>query len=224
MGAEMTVTADPLPLAAARPSATTGAPALPSAPVAPTVAPAGLSLAPALPTAPAVLALAESRPAAVRWQSPLLAAEPAQPTLDLRPPEEPAPVVAAADLAVRAAAGLPDAREWSVALATLLLEVLAARRPVGQLTRWLGEDVLSRLAEALPHRRSLPPGGSRPARLQSVRLQYPSTGVAEVSVHARSGPASLALALRLEARRSRWLCTALELPPRQLPAAPDPTQ
>jgi hypothetical protein len=34
-----------------------------------------------------------------------------------------------------------------------------------------------------------------------------------VSVHGRIGDRSLAMAMRLEAQQTRWLCTALELGP-----------
>jgi len=162
--------------------------------------------------------LTESRPAAHRWPARTeVVPRPAQPRLDLRPASDPVVLSAPDDLAERVTPGLPDVRAWGVALATALLEVVAARRPVGQLSRWLAADVLAELPRTLPDAhvqealRAAAPGGS--ARLQSVRLQYPRTGVAEVGVHARFGPRSLAMALRLEAHRARWLCTALELPP-----------
>jgi len=153
----------------------------------------------------------ESRPSARRWcADPVLRPDPAQPTLDLWPPGD--PVVVAADLAHRSAAGLPDARAWSAALAVTVLEVVAARRPGSQLSRWLAEDTAELLARQLPVRRGSAPPAPPPA-LQSVRVQYPRTGVAEVSAHGRLGHRSVPMALRLEARHSRWLCTALELGP-----------
>ena len=172
-------------------------------------------------TTTVVSPLAESRPRAHRWQaSQLPACPPDQPALDLRPALEPVVLAWPADLAASEAPGLPDARAWSVALATAVLEVLMARRSPTQLSRWLAEDVLTALVLPPPGRRGGPdspsghPAGPGAAgHLQSVRLQYPRTGVAEVAVHARLGPGSLAMALRLEAVRSRWLCTALELAP-----------
>ena len=160
--------------------------------------------------------LAESRPTAHRWPArPEVVPRPAQPALDLRPGREPLVRTSPVDLAERTAPGLPDARAWGVALATTLLEVVAARRPSSQLGRWLSADLLADLPLILPDpaasaalRAAAPDGG---VRLQSVRLQYPRTGVAEVGVHARSGSRSFALALRLEAHRARWLCTALQL-------------
>ena len=174
-------------------------------------------------TATLVASLADSRPPAHRWQAaPLAVPWPTQPALDLRRPTDPAVLIAATDVTDHSVPGLPDAQAWSVALATRFLEVLTGRRPVGQLSRWLGEDVLAGLTEQLPRLR-LPARSREPARLQSVRLQYPRTGAVEVSVHARPGRGSLACAFRLEAQPSRWLCTALDLGPRGGPADADPT-
>lgn len=173
-------------------------------------------------TATLVAPLTDSRPPAHRWQAvPLASPRSAQPTLDLRPPDEPVVLVAADDAAEHTVPGLPGAESWSVALATRLLEVLTGRRPVGQLSRWLSEDALAGLAEQLPRLRPpLPSLG--PVRLQSVRLQYPRTGAVEASVHARPGRGSLACAFRLEAQPTRWLCTALDLGPGAGAAEPDP--
>ena len=171
-----------------------------------------MTLSPTL-SHPLVAPLAESRPPARRWAlDPSLRPDPGQPTLDLRPGSDPLVVASPADVADRTAHGLPDARAWSVALAVTVLEVLAGRRPRAQLSRWLAEDVFTALGRQLPGRR---PAGAAPVppALRSVRLQYPVTGVAEVSVHGRLGERSVPIALRLEARQTRWLCTALELGP-----------
>ncbi|WP_375432431.1 Rv3235 family protein [uncultured Friedmanniella sp.] len=175
-----------------------------------------------------VAPLTESRPEAHRWlAAPLALGGPSQPTLDLRPAAEPLVLAEPMDLADRTAPGLPDAQAWSVALATRLFEVLAARRPVSQLSRWLSEEVLTALTEQLTRLRQATGDratGRRPAvKLQSVRLQYPRTGAVEVSIHARLATRSVACAFRLEAQPSRWLCTALDLGPGGRPTEPDPT-
>jgi hypothetical protein len=162
---------------------------------------------------PLVAQLRESRPTAQRWSvGASLAPSPAQPALDLRLAADPRVVASTADVADQSAAGLPDARAWSVALAVTLLEVVTARRPSSQLSRWLTQEVLDGLAGRLPGRRA-PARPPAPVTLQSVRVQYPRAGVAEVSVHARISDRSVAIALRLEVRPGRWLCTALELGP-----------
>ncbi|MBP2355434.1 hypothetical protein JOF29_006544 [Kribbella aluminosa] len=47
--------------------------------------------------------------------------------------------------------------------------------------------------------------------VRSVRVFVPEPGIAEVAAHVRHGERSRAVALRLEVRRNRWVCTALEL-------------
>lgn len=175
-----------------------------------------MSLLVSAPPRPLVAPVPESRPAAQRWDpGPLLDLHPAQPALDLHPPVGPATPGPQAGIGAPDAppTGLPDARAWSVALAVTLLEVVTARRPGAQLSRWLAEETLESLALQLPARRLARAAGGPAPGLQSVRVQHPREGVAEVSVHGRLGPGSLVMALRLEARRTRWLCTALELGP-----------
>ena len=159
-------------------------------------------------TRPLVTAVPESRPAPRPWPAPLLGAPPAQPALDLRPlvavvvggPEPPA-----------LPSGLPDPHAWSAALAVTVLEVLAGRRSVAQLSRWLEADVLAVLTGRAPRRRA---GQTAPTpALRSVRVQQPAPGVAEVTVHGRLDDRPVPVALRLEARQGRWLGTALELAP-----------
>lgn len=159
---------------------------------------------------PLVTPVLESRPEARRWVLPAASARPAQPALDLRPAADPLVVLTVPDPGAAVLPGLPDARAWSVALAVTLLEVLAGRRPQAQLSRWLEADVLTALTARLGRRRSV--ATVAPA-LRSVHVQHPAAGVAEVSVHGRLGDRSVAVALRLEARRERWLATALELGP-----------
>lgn len=160
-------------------------------------------------TRPLVTPVVESRPEPRRWAAPSVSPRPGQPTLDLRPADDLVVLLTAADPEVPP--GLPDARAWSVALAVTLLEVLAGRRPSAQLARWLEADVLAGLAGRVPRRR---PGSPAPVpRLRSVRVQHPAPAVAEVSVHGRLDERPVPVALRLEARRSRWMATALELGP-----------
>lgn len=162
-------------------------------------------------TRPLVTPVVESRPDPRRWAAPPVSPRPAQPTLDLRPADDPVVLLTRPDPAAVVPPGLPDARAWSVALAVTLLEVLAGRRPSAQLSRWLEGDVLAGLAGRLPRRR---PGSPAPVpRLRSVRVQHPAPAVAEVSVHGRLDERPVPVALRLEARGSRWMATALELGP-----------
>lgn len=160
-----------------------------------------------------VAPLADSRPMARRWTLPPdLRPDPAQPPLDLRPPDDALVLASPVDLADRTAVGLPDARAWGRALAVTLLEVLTGRRPSSQLSRWLSEDVFTALLPRLPGRRALR-RPAVPSALRSVRVQLPTSGVAEVGVHGVVGRRSVALAFRLEAQQDRWACTALDLGP-----------
>jgi len=116
---------------------------------------------------------------------------------------------------------LPDARAWSASLALAVAEALQGRRPVGQLSRWVDERVLATLTITRRQRRQSAPAGSRvapapsrPAVLRSVHLQFPSTEAVEVSAHVHVDGRSTAFAFRLDAWYDRWLCTALELGPR----------
>lgn len=120
---------------------------------------------------------------------------------------------------------LPDARTWGVSLAQAMIETLHALRPAAQLNRWVAEDVLATLTLHQRRRRVARAAASRsgshpsartapPPVLRSVRLQHPCPDVAEVSAHVVVAGRSTALAFRLEACGTRWLCTALELGPR----------
>jgi len=178
-----------------------------------------------MPTAsklPSVSWLIESRPPSLSWSRP----EPSQsnqPPLDFGD-DEPDHAEAAAPndrgvrvsmvkarWAARQRPGLPDAREWSTALALAVIQTLLGQRPVAQLNRWMAEEVLVEIS--IYQRRSLSLQGrlTIPTALRSVRVQHPDPEVAEVSAHAVIGRRSTALAFRLEALGDRWLCTALEL-------------
>jgi Family of unknown function (DUF6459) len=121
-----------------------------------------------------------------------------------------------------------EVRAWAARLAQAVVECLAGRRPVSQLVRWTAPDVyrdldrrvrLVRSATAgqpvgvrpqVPVRvRSKVPSQLRP-QVRSVHICRPSAEAAEVSVHVRHGARSRAIAMRMERRGERWLCTVLE--------------
>ncbi|MFC7618935.1 Rv3235 family protein [Microlunatus sp. GCM10028923] len=174
---------------------------------------------------PRLLPAVESRPAAIGWfasltrpiavpagQPPLLDAPdgPEPPAVFMDRPAETGPVWQATP-----DQRLPDAANWAASLALAAVEVVRGRRPLGQLSRWLDDDQLDRLA-GLAARPSLVPtiprgGPVRQAWVQSARAQHPSDLVAEAAVHVRIGPASVPVALRLEVNYDRWLVTDLRL-------------
>jgi hypothetical protein len=108
----------------------------------------------------------------------------------------------------------PGIAPWAARLAQAVLEVEAAERPVMQLGRWVAPEIYRRLdrrqqlqARQLGPRRARP---RCPEQVRSVHVCQPTPDVAEVSVVTSGGERCRALALRLEHRRGRWLCTALD--------------
>jgi hypothetical protein len=89
-----------------------------------------------------------------------------------------------------------------------IAQILTGERPPGPFRQAVVPEVYALLSR----RAALAPTGPRQrAVLRTVHVCCPARGVAEVVtvVHGLSRPK--ALAFRLEARRTRWICTALEL-------------
>lgn len=89
---------------------------------------------------------------------------------------------------------------------------MGGQRPVAQLVRWTAPALfrdLERRTRLVQQARGPAARSVRP-QVRSVHVCRPDTQVAEVSVHVREGARSRALALRLERRHGRWLCTVLE--------------
>ncbi len=108
----------------------------------------------------------------------------------------------------------PDITPWAARLAQAVLEVEAAERPVMQLYRWVMPDIYRRLDRRQQLRtRQLDthiPRGRSAEHVRSVHVCHPRPGVAEVSVVTAGAERCRALALRLERRKERWMCTALD--------------
>ncbi|GAA3391591.1 Rv3235 family protein [Cryptosporangium minutisporangium] len=116
---------------------------------------------------------------------------------------------------------LPDPAVHARALVLALLEVLSGRRPVRQLRNHLTEDAYERLAGRL-HRARTAAGAVKtsgsPARQPSARTRIyigrtlvcePADGIAEVTVLAKVGARTRAVAVRLEGLDGRWRCPVL---------------
>ena len=103
---------------------------------------------------------------------------------------------------------------WAARLAQAVLEVEAAERPVIQLGQWVLPSIYRRLDRRQQLRaRQLDPRAPRsscPEHVRSVHVCHPTPDVAEVSVVTASNERSRAMALRLERRKGRWMCTALD--------------
>ena len=172
--------------------------------------------------------LVDSRPPAVSWlpASPPTALAPSadQPPLELGDPDpvetgQPAApgvrgTVVDARWAAQPRPDLPDAAAWSTSLVVAVVQVQLAQRPVGQLNRWLAEDVLGAVTRQQRQRRTGPDRSVVRVGLRSLRVQHPDPEVAEVAAVVVVGSRPTPVALRLEALGHRWLCTAIELDPR----------
>jgi hypothetical protein len=161
----------------------------------------------------------DSRPPARTWQPDVDPLPDPQPMLDLGLAEAASVVqshLAGGEWMATPPSELPDPSTWCIALARLLIETLQGLRPIGQLNRWVDEHVLA--AITLYRRQHADRGaGQRPARpavLQSVHVQFPAPLAVEAAAHLRLGRRSIAIAFRLEEFYGRWLCTAVEIGPR----------
>lgn len=108
------------------------------------------------------------------------------------------------------APGLPSVDEWSHTVAMAIAQIISGERSAAQFLHWASPEVLAKLGRRAALAASL--GGSRRrAALRAVHVCCPALGVAEVStvVHGLLRPR--AVAFRLEARRSRWVCTELDI-------------
>ncbi len=102
-------------------------------------------------------------------------------------------------------AQLPTAARAAQVFATVLVEVLTGRRPVGQLRVHAAPAVFAGLVNRAPK------GLGAPAQLMSVRVCQPADGVAEVCAIVRSGARVRAIAFRMEGVDGRWRVTALDI-------------
>ena len=105
-----------------------------------------------------------------------------------------------------------EVRMWAARFAQAVTESVSGLRPTTQLVRWTSQDVFRDLDRRAQLVRRAAGQARRPVRPQvrSVHVFRPDDRTAEVSVHIRHGHRSRALALRLERRADRWVCTALE--------------
>lgn len=110
----------------------------------------------------------------------------------------------------------PQARAFATTLVRAVVEVLGARRPLGQLTRWMSDEMLGDvhlLARLYAHSPARP-------RLCSVHVQFPHPDAAEVCARIERSGRSAALALRLDRTGPRWLGTKLCFTPPAPPPSP----
>lgn len=124
-------------------------------------------------------------------------------------PPTPAPLDVVDDPKPSTADELPDARRWAARVAVAALECLFGPRPVQQLLRWTDERVYEELARRVGRRRTST--SAVKGKVRTVRVCWPAPDVVEATVVAQSGERVRSVAIRLEARYKRWLCTALDV-------------
>lgn len=105
-----------------------------------------------------------------------------------------------------------EVRAWAARFSQGVVEALGGHRPVTQLLRWTSPQIYHDLERRARQVRQAADLGTRSVRAQvrSVHVCRPAPDVAEVSVHVRHARRSRALALRLERRQGRWVCTVLQ--------------
>jgi len=95
-----------------------------------------------------------------------------------------------------------------------VVEVVEGNRSPSQLLRCTSPRVYEDVGRRMRMRSRQQPSRdvirSARARVVSVRVSQPREGVAEVAARVQHGIRSHALAVRLELREHRWVCTALE--------------
>jgi len=108
----------------------------------------------------------------------------------------------------------PDVARWAAMVVQAAVEVVAGDRPLTQMARWTTAEVFEQLHWRRQRRtgRSLASTGvPRRAVVSSVHVCLPEDNVAEACAIVRVGERASAVALRLEADRDSWRCTALTL-------------
>jgi hypothetical protein len=136
-----------------------------------------------------------------------------------RPPHRPGPrpvskrrtVAADADFGPRwtARAELPDPHDAGRRLVTTALEVLAGRRPLGQVGPLVAPGVFAALSSGRRPRWCTE--GSAPIAVGRIHVCEPVDGVAEVSAVVHRAGRAHAVAARLEGIDGRWRCTAVQI-------------
>jgi hypothetical protein len=104
---------------------------------------------------------------------------------------------------------LPDPRRWTALLAQAVVEILAGRRPVAQVVRWVDPEIADRLRRSAASARR--GGDGAPVRVRRVRVSTTMDGTVEAVAVVDDGTRCRAIAMRLEALHRRWQCTALDL-------------
>lgn len=107
----------------------------------------------------------------------------------------------------------PDVARWAAMVVQAAVEVVAGDRPLTQMVRWTTAEVYEQLLWRRQRQTRSTSGaaGQRRAVVSSVHVCQPDDDVAEACATVRVGGRATAVALRLEADRDSWRCTAIAL-------------
>lgn len=107
-----------------------------------------------------------------------------------------------------------DPRQWGARIALAAFEVMLSRRPAAQLARYIDQRAamsLSSHAQQYAFQRKRNRVGQSTPQIASVRIQQPHQDAAELAIVIHDGIRFRAIAMRLSARDTTWICTAFEL-------------
>lgn len=108
-----------------------------------------------------------------------------------------------------------DPKRWGARIALAAFEVMLSRRPAAQLARYIDQRTAQSLAAhaqqyAFARKHAKLTGQGNP-QVSSVHLQQPHADAAELSIVIHDGTRFRAVAMRLTARDTTWVCTAFEI-------------
>lgn len=128
-----------------------------------------------------------------------------------RAAQVPARSASAGLAAVGGSRQLPDAGLWGANLARACIEAILCKRDASQLARWLTPELHAVIVRRAGLHHRLKGVSAAPVNVVGYHSFQLPTGEYELSVTVYDGHRARAVALRLEAYRSRWLVTALEI-------------
>jgi hypothetical protein len=117
---------------------------------------------------------------------------------------------------VQRTADLPDPEPLITNLTRCVIEILAGARELEQISRWISDEVYTRLARRVSfaaRSRALKGVSAQRPRLTilSIHSSEPEAGIVEAAVIVQTPQRVRAVALRLEGLDSRWRATSISV-------------